>query len=185
MPSEQVHVCARCPKVLGVSCCEAPEGQALATLTRDDVRRISDETGLPEAKFVVDEWLTDEEARAYEEERPVFSGYFRRENRRRTLKVERGACTFLDRTTGCRLSETARPLACRLYPFHRLPDGTWSILPPRYGALEEAKEGRDACLAVEEADGIDALMVAFSSTPESLEALAAALRTAVAEHNRG
>ncbi|MDQ3264178.1 MAG: YkgJ family cysteine cluster protein [Myxococcota bacterium] len=179
------HVCARCPRLLGVSCCEAPEGQALATLTDEDVRRISGETRLSAGRFVVDEWLSPEEAQAYEEQRPLFRGYFRRGSRRRTLKVEKGACVFLDRNSGCRLSEAARPLACRLYPFHLLPDGSWSILPPRYGVLSEAREGRDGCLAVEEADGMEALHAAFSLSPEALESLAAALRAAVARHDRG
>lgn len=179
------HVCARCPKVLGVSCCEAPEGQQLATLTDDDVLRISEETGLSPGQFVAEEWLSFEEAQAYESERPLFRGYFRKRSRRQTLKLARGACVFLDRATGCRLSSAARPLACRLYPFHLLVDGTWSVLAPLYGSLAEAKAARDGCLAVEEAEGMQQLYEAFSLTPEDLDALASALRAAVARHDRG
>ena len=75
-------------------------------------------------------------------------------------------------------------LECRLYPFERLADGSWSIRPPRHGELEAAKESGEACLAVEEADGMEALMRAFAVTPESLRVLVEQLREDVSDHRR-
>ena len=107
------HVCAACPKRLGVSCCEAGEGK-LATLTDADVARIREATGWSEAKFTTDEWLSHEDAAAYEEERPLFRGYFRRWPRRRTMRSPiapiwscNGRRSTMRRATGWRSPRTS------------------------------------------------------------------------------
>ncbi len=80
--------CARCPKLLGTSCCEVREGEeGLATLTRADVARIAAHTGLSPRRFVHEEGLTEEEAAGYESRRPFYRGYFRRGPVRLTLVV--------------------------------------------------------------------------------------------------
>lgn len=177
------HVCAACPKVLGASCCEAGEGK-LATLTNEDVERIRTATRQAPAKFVAEEWLSHQDAAAYERERPLFRGYFRPGAPRLTLRVRGAACVFHHAERGCGLTAEIRPLACRLYPFQLLADGSWSVLPPRFGDLAEARASGDGCLAVERADGMAALQEAFSMTPEDLETLADRLRAAVRAHGR-
>lgn len=175
--------CALCPKVLGASCCEAGEGK-LATLTDADIARIHAATGEAPARFVAVEWLSEEEASAYERERPLFANYFRAGPARKTLRTRGEACVFLDPARGCRLDDAVRPLACRLYPFTRLADGSWSVLPPKFGDEAEAAASREGCLAVERAEGMAELQRAFSMTPERLEGLAQALREAVRSHGR-
>ncbi|XXF77012.1 YkgJ family cysteine cluster protein [Myxococcaceae bacterium GXIMD 01537] len=184
MTERGVHVCARCPRVLGASCCEPREGERLATLTRADVARISEHTGLAARRFVHEEGLTEVEAAEYEARRPLFRGYFHRGPVRLTLAVRAGACVFLDRERGCSLPEETRPVACRLYPFERQADG-WSVTEGRYGDLEAAREGGGACLAIEEADGLEALLSAFNTTWEALEALGVRLAQEARAHGRG
>lgn len=179
------HVCARCPQVLGTSCCEVREGEHLATLTRADVARISEATGLAARRFVHQEGLTEEEAAEYEARRPLYRGYFRRGPVRLTLAVRGGACVFLDRGRGCTLSAEARPVACRLYPFERQADGGWSVAVGRYGDLSEARAGGGACLAVEEASTLEEVLGAFGASWESLEALGAQLAGEARAHGRG
>lgn len=177
------HVCAQCPKLLGASCCEAGEGK-LATLTDADIARIRSATGLGAARFVAEEWLSHDDAAAYERERPLFRGYFRAAPVRKTLRTRGAACVFLEPGRGCRLSAEVRPLACQLYPFQLLADGSWSVLPPKFGALEEAAASKEGCLAVERAEGMAELQTALSLPPERLETLAQALREAVLAHGR-
>lgn len=176
--------CARCPKVLGRSCCEPGPGDALTTLTRADVERIAAHTGRSPRAFVAEEWLTPEEALAYEARRPIFRGYFRREPRRLTLALRHGACVFHARERGCGLPEEVRPVACRLYPFEPWPDGTIALVPERHGELARAIEEGGACLAVEEAEDFDALLAAFGTTREELARLADELTAAVQAHAR-
>jgi Fe-S-cluster containining protein len=177
-----VSVCARCPKALGVSCCEAgPRG--LATLTHADIERISEHSGRPAKHFVDEEWLTLEEAADYEALRPLYRGYFAQGPKRLTLKTRGRGCVFLG-AEGCSLPAAIRPRACALYPFERLADGSWSIRPPRYGALEDARTAGDGCLAVEEAAELDGLLAAFALRLEDLDRIAAVLREEVIAHTR-
>ena len=118
----QGPVCARCPRVLGGSCCEVKEGEQLATLTRADVERIRAHTGLAARRFVGEEYLTEGEAADYEARRPLYRGYFRRAPVRWTLRTRAGACVFHSPERGCGLPGEVRPVACRLYPFERWPD---------------------------------------------------------------
>lgn len=179
-PREPGAPCSRCPRLLGRSCCEAGEGR-LATLTRADIARISAATGQAKHRFAAEEWLAHDEAWRYELERPAFRGYFREGPRRLTLRTRSGgACVFLG-PRGCTLDEATRPLACRLYPFTRLADGSWSILPPKLGEVSLARASGEACLAVEEAEEMDALLAAFGTTRAQLDTLDAALRAAVAD----
>lgn len=177
--------CARCPRALGRSCCEPGPGDALATLTRADVARIGAHTRLAAARFSVEEPLGHEEARTYEEVRPLFRGYFARAPVRTTLRVVDGACLFHRAGAGCTLPADVRPVTCRLYPFERLPDGGWGVVPPRYGGLEAAREGGGGCLAVEEAESLHGLLAHFGTTLEALEALAAQLARDARAHGRG
>jgi len=178
-------VCARCPRVLGASCCEVKEGERLATLTRADVERIHAHTGLAPRRFVDEEPLTHDEARDYEERRPLYRGYFRRAPVRLTLRTRAGACVFHERGRGCGLPGDVRPRACRLYPFERWPDGSWSVQMGRHGDLDEARRLGGACLAVEEADSMESVLTLFSTTREAVEALGATLAEETRRHGRG
>ena len=157
--------------------------EKLATLTRADVGRIRAETGLAEAAFCEEDWLTEGEALRAERERPLYAGYFKAAPVRLTLRREEGACVFHGPARGCRLSRQARPVACLLYPFELWPGGEWSVQMGRFGSLEEARHHPgQACLAVEEADGMDAVLAAFGVAREGIEALGARLREEVQEH---
>lgn len=185
MKLPQGPVCARCPAALGGSCCEVKEGEHLATLTRADVARICEHTGLAPRRFVTEEYLTDEEAADYEARRPLYRGYFRRGPVRLTLVTRAGACVFHEQGKGCGLPADVRPVACRLYPFERWPDGSWSVQMSRYGDLAEARAGGGACLAVEEAENMEHVLSAFGTTRESVEALGEQLAQETREHGRG
>ncbi len=178
-------VCARCPAALGASCCEVKEDERLATLTRADVARIAEHTGLSTRRFVVEEGLTEEEAADYEARRPLYRGYFHRRPVRWTLAVRAGACVFHEKGRGCGLPADVRPVACRLYPFERWPDGSWSVQVGRYGDLAEARAGGSACLAVEEAESMEDVLATFGTTRETVEGLGAQLARETREHGRG
>ncbi len=178
-------VCARCPRVLGTSCCEVKEGEHLATLTRADVERIATHTGLGTRRFVAEEYLTEEESAGYEARRPLYRGYFRRGPVRLTLATRAGACVFHEKGRGCVLPGDVRPVACRLYPFERWPDGSWSVQMERYGDLDEARAGSGACLAVEEAGSMEDVLAAFDTTREAVESLGGQLAREAWAHGRG
>lgn len=178
-------VCARCPVVLGTSCCEVKEGEHLATLTRADVERIAAHTRLASRRFVAEEYLTEEEAAAYEARRPLYRGYFRRAPVRLTLATRAGACVFHEKGRGCGLPGDVRPVACRLYPFERWPDGSWSVQMERYGDLDEARAGGGACLAVEEAGRMEDVLAAFGTTRDVVESLGGMLAEETRAHGRG
>jgi Fe-S-cluster containining protein len=178
-------VCARCPRLLGRTCCEVSEGEQLATLTRSDVERIREHTRLPARAFSEVEWLSDEEARDYEWRRPLYAGYFRQGPGRLTLRRHAGACVFHRASGGCSLSPEVRPTACRLYPFELWPDGSWSLQVERMGSLAEARAmGGSACLAVEEAEAMEEVLAAFGTRQEEVEALGERLREEVRQHAR-
>ncbi|MBX5483094.1 MAG: YkgJ family cysteine cluster protein [Myxococcaceae bacterium] len=178
-------VCARCPKLLGASCCEVKPGEHLATLTRADVARIRDHLRRAAHTFVDEEVLSDAEVRDYEARRPLYRGYFRRGPVRWTLRQHDGACVFHDRARGCVLPVEVRPLACRLYPFEQFPDGSWSVQMGRHGDIAAAQRAGGACLAVEEATDMDEVLAAFGTTRDEVERLGAELAEAVSEHGRG
>ena len=68
--------CARCPKVLGVSCCEVKGDEQLATLTWADVDRLREATGRGPESFTEWEWLGEEEAARWSLLHPRWRGYF-------------------------------------------------------------------------------------------------------------
>lgn len=182
-------MCARCPRVLGRSCCEVSEGEHLATLTHADVERVAAHMGLSPSRFSEVEWLTLEEALEYERRRPLYRGYFRQGPARLTLRRRSGACVFHDAREGCVLPEEVRPTACRLYPFELWPDGTWSLQVERLGGVEEARAEGGAgagavCLAVEEAEQLEDVLAAFGTSREALAALGERLRAEVRQHAR-
>ncbi len=173
------HVCARCPKALGASCCEVKEDEYLALLTGADIRRIGEHVRRRPEHFVEEEWVERDEALEYEARRPLYRGYFRHSLLRRSLKRRDGACVFLDRETGCTLPAEVKPTACLLYPFEQVADGSWSVAVARYGSLEAAKGQWDACLAVEEAKRMADVLRAFGTTRPEVEALGERLRREV------
>lgn len=185
MTTPVAPACARCPRLLGTSCCEVREGEHLATLTRADVARISAHTGLAARRFVHEEGLTEEEAAEYESLRPLYRGYFHRGPVRLALAVRAGACVFLDKGRGCVLPEEVRPVSCRLFPFERQVDGTWSVSVGRYGDLEAAREGGGACLVVEEASAFEEVLTVFGTSREALEELGRRLAGEARAHGRG
>ena len=178
------HVCARCPKVLGNSCCEVKPHERLATLTWADVERVTEATGLSSHAFTEWEWLDAAQTQAWLDVHPAYVGYLGPAPRRLTLKVLNGACALLKRDTGCTLSEAARPMACRLYPFD-VSEGLLQV--ERFGDLVEARRsvetgGGHACLAVEEAQSARELGEKLSLTEPQRAALAEQLRSEIAEH---
>jgi Fe-S-cluster containining protein len=176
-------VCARCPKILGASCCEVLPGQHLATLTAADTDRIKSYLRRSEKDFADVEWLSDEEAQRYVDRWPLYDGYFRAGPARWTLKVKNGACVFHRKDSGCALPEETRPTACRLYPFEPRGDGTLSLQTSR-GGEKAASADEGACLAVEEASEMSHVLRAFHSSPEKVAALCQILRSEVQDHAR-
>lgn len=177
-------VCARCPKLLGQSCCEVKDHEQLATLTREDIARMAAWLGRRARDFAEEEVLTHEEAHAYERARPLLRGYFAQAPVRLTLKRRAGRCVFHQSASGCTLPAEVRPLSCRLYPFDRLPDGSWSLQVDRFGSLEEARTQSSACLAVEEAGSMEDVFAAFGTTAEVVEQVGEALSRAARAHGQ-
>ena len=178
-----MSACARCSGHLGRSCCEAQDDEPLATLTRADVERIQRATHRARDGFVAQEVFGEAQARAYEELRPGWRGYFLRGTVRLTLARAGGACVFFRRDRGCTLSPDVRPTACLLYPFEPAEDGDWTLAVEREGSVALAlASGEPRCLAVEEADGRGALLRAFGLTQEALQDLARRLRAEVRAH---
>jgi Fe-S-cluster containining protein len=181
----QSPACARCAKAIGKTCCEPAEYEQLAMVTRADLERITEHTGLPAWRFTEEEDVSTADASAFETRWPLYRGYFRRRPVRTILRARKGACVFLDRMRGCTLPLHVRPIACRLYPFDKWADGSWSLAVGRYGDLAVAREEGSACLAVEEADSMEDVLRAFGTTREAVEALGAQLAEEARNHGRG
>jgi uncharacterized protein len=182
---EGPNVCARCAGALGRSCCQAGDGEALATLTEADVARIQATTHLARGRFVEEEVFDEAQARAYETLRSGWRGYFLRSTVRLTLARADGACVFYAEGRGCTLGADTRPTACLLYPFEPQEDGGWTLAVEREGSVEDARaSGEPRCLAVEEASGRRALLGAFHTRPAALRQLQERLRGEVLAHGR-
>jgi Fe-S-cluster containining protein len=185
-PEEATSPCSRCALQLGRSCCEAEAGEPLATLTRADVHRIQAATRLSRARFVEEESFDEAQARAYEQLRPGWRGYFRHGAVRLTLARANGACVFFAAGRGCTLSSETRPTACLLYPFEPTEDGGWTLAVEREGSVKMARASHEPrCLAVEEASGRGALLRAFHASTESLRLLHQRLKAEVRAHGMG
>lgn len=107
-----MHLCDRC-KEIQKTCCQQ---NIIITLTREDVRRITQATGISdffEFKYYPD--LSCLDVYAYD---PNWKKYaFLPGNLKRQIKMNsHGDCIFLG-DAGCMLTEDARPLMCRLYPY--------------------------------------------------------------------
>ncbi len=177
-------ICARCPRVLGTSCCEVKSHEQLATLTWADADRLQEATGKSVTSFTEFEWLDEGEAARWSQLHPQWDQYFGPSTRRLTLKRKDGACVFHG-PQGCGLTAEQRPTACRLYPFEVRGQGEWGLQVDRFGSVDDAvKSGEHACLAVEESDSFDALWEAFGTSREALEALEQRLREEAREHGR-
>jgi Fe-S-cluster containining protein len=185
MKPPQSPACARCPKVLGKSCCEPRGTEHLAMLTRSDVARISAHTRLAARRFTYEEGVDEAAAVDFENRWPLYRGYFRRGPVRLTLLAREGACVFYDRTRGCTLPADVRPVACRLYPFEQWGDTSWSLAVGRYGDVAIAREEGSACLVVEESETMEQVFAAFGTTREAVEALGAQLAEESRSHGRG
>ena len=177
--------CARCAKALGKTCCEPRRTEQLAMVTRSDMARISEHTGLPARRFTEEEGVSEAGAADFEARWPLYRGYFRRGPVRTVLLARAGACVFFKRATGCTLPADVRPIACQLYPFEQWGDGSWSLAIGRYGDLSVAREQGGACLAVEEGESMEDVLAAFGTTRETVEALGAQLARETREHGRG
>jgi Fe-S-cluster containining protein len=177
--------CARCAKLLGKSCCEPRHTEQLAMLTRADMDRISEHTGLPARRFTEEEGVSEEGAADFEAKWPLYRGYFGRGPVRTVLQARAGACIFFKRSSGCTLPAEVRPTACQLYPFDQWADGSWSLAVGRFGDLELAREQGGACLAVEEAESMEDVFAAFGTSRERVEALGAQLARETRSHGRG
>lgn len=177
------NVCARCPKLLGRSCCEVVEGQKLATLTSADVRRISAYLRQRPERFSEVEWLSVGEVATYEAHYPILRGYFASSTGRTTLRAQDGACVLFRPGEGCTLPSDVRPRLCRLYPFE-VRAGFVRPLVARYGSVPDAKAAQDGCLAMEEAEDLDALYAAFGTSEAEVKAMSAALGDEAREHGR-
>ncbi len=178
------HVCARCPKAFGGSCCEVRGDEQLATLTWADADRLAEVTGRAVEEFTEWEWLGEEEAARWARVHWALGAYFGPQTRRLTLRRRAGACVFHG-PQGCSLTAQQRPTACRLYPFEPRAGGEWGLQVDRFGSVAEAAaSGEHACLAIEEADSFEALWAAFGTTRESLEALGARQQREANEHRR-
>jgi uncharacterized protein len=176
--------CARCPRVLGTSCCEVKGDEQLATLTWADVDRLVAATGRRSDAFTEFEWLGEAEAMKWLQLHPQWKRYFGPSTRRLTLKRRDGACVFHG-PTGCSLTAEQRPTACRLYPFEVRAHGEWGLQVDRFGSVEDAQaSGEHACLAVEEADSFEALWRAFGTDRAALEALADRLEEEAIDHGQ-
>lgn len=168
------HVCARCPRALGRSCCEPREGEHLCTLTHADVARVRAETGLAPRRFVAEEPFDHDEQHRYEQLRPLYRGYFRASPVRLTLaRGPSGACVFHHPAVGCTLSQDARPTACRLYPLEWGAHGDWTL-----AASPHAGE----CLALDEAASLEDVAHALGLSGSERERLKARLLDEVRAH---
>ncbi len=184
-PPSDASVCSRCPKALGSSCCEVLPGEKLATLTLADLERIGGHARLKIEAFCEEEWLTEPEAIAYQERRPLYAGYFRHGPRRLTLKARGGACVFLNRERGCVLPAEVRPSACQLYPFELFPSGQWSLQVDRHGSLAAARSsGGLACLVVEESQRMAEVLKGLGLDRAEVERLGEQIAREVSDHAR-
>ncbi|MFL5350678.1 MAG: YkgJ family cysteine cluster protein [Hyalangium sp.] len=181
----QSPACARCAKALGKTCCEPRGTEHLAMVTRADIARISEHTRLAARRFTQEDGVTEAGAADFEARWPLYRGYFRRGPVRTLLLARNGSCIFHERTRGCTLPMDVRPIACRLYPFDKWADGSWSLAVGRYGDLSAARAEGGACLAVEEAESMEEVLTAFGTTREAVEALGAQLAEEARSHGRG
>ncbi len=162
-------ICAECALAKGAVCCEVPSGEKLATLTYADIARIEAATGLSPARFCEREDLDPAVRLAYETARPLYRGMFVG-GVRHGLKAQRGACVFLERGVGCRLSPDAVPMACRLYPFDFDLAGRLTLVDAPH------------CLALDRAEHLGALLRMMGASRRSLERLRRQAASEVQEH---
>jgi Fe-S-cluster containining protein len=161
---EGPHVCARCA-ARGTACCTSAEGLAGPPLTPGDVERIAARSGLAPAQFVVEREVDAVEEQAWSEEDPALAGIVRA-GRVRSLGRRGADCLFLGRG-GCTLGD-GRPLACHRFPLVRVG----RRLTPKPGGQ---------CLAVEEAGGLDELLVLLGTSRRRLAAVERQLRRELAD----
>jgi Fe-S-cluster containining protein len=161
-------VCAQCAET-SKSCCQAPPGEKLATLTFADIARIESASGVPARRFVEIEVLDPAVRIYYETSRPLYAGMLVG-GVRHGLKAEAGACVFLDPTRGCTLPRAARPRACVLYPIDLGPAGEPTLVEAPH------------CLALERAQSWPLLLRMLGLSRRRLRKLFRQMRQECAEH---
>jgi len=155
------HVCVRCA-ARGPTCCEPGEGIDLAPLGADDVLRISKATGRAPDDFSELRPVDTIDRIALRLEDPAAAAMLRGTTPR-ILKKADGACTFLNRHTGCELAYEIRPLHCRRFPFVR--KGRFLVIRPG-----------GECLAVEEAADLPSLAELLGTSIDELDRIDDAMR---------
>ena len=156
--SALLHVCARCPRAQGKSCCEVEGRHDLATLTGGDIARIGAATGHPARFFVDAEIFAPESAHAHAILRPL-NTHAVQGGVRRHLRAVDGACVFHSAARGCTLDAATRPLLCRLYPIELDAFGSPSLAPS------------GSCHAEATLDGLGEVLEAMGLTLDSARAL--------------
>jgi hypothetical protein len=131
---------------------------ALAPLTKGDIDRIMRATGLDRSVFTSERLLDEEEARALERQDPALKGLVGADRRLVSLAKSGAACVFHSRAQGCRLDFESRPLLCRRFPIVRHRQRLW-VNPG------------GACLALEEAADMPALMALLGIDEAGLAAI--------------
>lgn len=170
--------------MLSASCCEVKPHERLATLTWADADRVSAATGLKLSAFAEWEWMDADHTQAWLDLHPAYTAYLGPKSRRLGLKAVDGACVLLERGKGCTLSEEARPISCRLYPFD-VGEGLLQV--ERFGDVAEARRlvesgAAHACLAIEEAKSPSQLLRAFGTSRRKVRALVEQLRAEIRAH---
>lgn len=167
-PGGSPHVCVRCA-ARGTSCCVSREGVSGPPLTPGDIARIVSRSGMKASEFAVAREVDSIEQQAWEEDDPATRGLVRA-GTVRSLARRGEACIFLGER-GCKLGD-ARPLLCQRFPLLRV------------GARVEVKPG-GACLAVEEAPDLPALLVLLGTSRRRLQQLDRQLGRELAGTGRG
>ena len=161
MTTPSSGICVRCA-ARGTSCCTSKEGVEGPPLTPADEARIAARTGRAPGEFVAVRAVDEVEQAAWSDEDPSLAGVARGGTVRSLRRGSDGAtCLFLD-GAGCALGPE-RPLACRRFPFVQ-----------RGRALLVRPGGE--CLAAEEAQDLDGLLVLLGTSREEQKVLDRQLR---------
>jgi Fe-S-cluster containining protein len=146
----------------GTSCCTSKEGVEGPPLTPADEARIAARTGLAAAAFSSVRAVDEIEQAAWREEDPSLAGVARGGAVRSLRRGDDGAtCLFLE-SAGCALGAD-RPLACQRFPF--VQRGRQLLVRPG-----------GECLAAEEAEDLDGLLVLLGTSREEQRRLDRRLR---------
>jgi len=113
-----MSVCLRCSrhKDFGGCCSMDPtDKDAQMPLSRSDIERIQEKTGLDPLDFAQVERISSQTKLDMMQISP-YLGRMTPSNLRFKLKLSEGTCVFLEDGKGCTLKE-ARPTVCKIFPF--------------------------------------------------------------------